>query len=155
MKKFKVGIVLLVIISLIGYVIYDTSHESIEDALIQDASISSLSSPEFIIDSISVDDIILCIYQANDGRLGYATIKYTERSFGKYSVCTNENIDQYFLHSNKVIANNYNHQGLNYMYGIVVEPENDTLDYEGHLYHLKICNYTNIKIGIFLETIDN
>lgn len=151
MKKLKIVILVLLIVMLVGYAFYDTSNESIKDALIQDASMSSLSSPESIIDSISVDNIILCIYQADDGRLGYATIKYTDRSFNKYSVCTNENIDQHFLQSNKVIVNKYTNQGFDYIYGIVVEPENTTFDYEGHLYYLKDCNYMNIRIGVFLD----
>ena len=152
MKKIKLAIVILAIISIICYLYYDTSNETIEDALIQDAATGSLSEPEYIIDSITVDDIIMCIYQTKDGRLGYSTINYKNRSYSKYIVCTNENIDKSSLRTDKTIIRNYDNMGLNYMYGIVVNPTGDRFSYNGHTHTLHICTYGNIRIGYFLET---
>ncbi len=152
MKKIKLAIVILAIISIICYLHYDTSNETIEDALIQDAATGSLSEPEYIIDSITVDDIIMCIYQTKDGRLGYSTINYKNRSYNKYIVCTNENIDKSSLRTDKTIIRNYDNMGLNYMYGIVVNPTGDSFSYNSHTHTLHICTYGNIRIGYFLET---
>lgn len=63
MKKWKIAIVILAIVGVLGYLYYDTSHETLEDALAQDAATSSLSEPESIIDSTTIEDVIMCIYQ--------------------------------------------------------------------------------------------
>ena len=79
MKKWKIAIVILAIVGVLGYLYYDTSHETLEDALAQDAATSSLSEPASIIDSTTIEDVIMCIYQTRDGRLGYSTIQYKDR----------------------------------------------------------------------------
>ena len=101
------------------------------------------------------DDIIMCIYQIKDGRLGYSTINYKNRSYNKYIVCTNENIDKSSLRTDKTIIRNYDNMGLNYMYRIVVNPTGDSFSYNSHTHTLHICTYGNIRIGYFLETSQN
>lgn len=154
MKKFRLISVVLIIAGLLGYMYYSTSNETIEDALIQDAATSSLSDPDYIIDYITVDNVIMCIYQTTDGRLGYSTINYKDRSYNKYIICTNENIDEYLINPEKPIVRNYNNMGLNYTYGIIVEPTSDNFNYNNCSYVLHTCNYKNNKIGYFLEMTD-
>lgn len=151
MKKWKLIIVILSIIGILGYMYYDTSNETVEDVLVQDAATGSLSEPDYIIDSITVDNMIMCIYQTTDGILGYSTIEYKNRSYNKYTICTNENIDGHLLNADKPIVKNYDNMGLNYVYGIVVEPSSDSFSYNNQSYTLHMCNYNNIKIGYFLE----
>lgn len=153
MKKFRLIIVVLLIVGALGYLYYDTSNETVEDVLTQDAAVGSLSAPERIIDSFTQDNVIMCIYQTTDGRLGYATIECTDRSYNKYSVCTNENIDDNMLTSQKSIVKTYNQMGFDYVYGIVVNPTGDSFSHDNNTYTLHTCNYNNIKIGCFLENL--
>ncbi|MFR2096570.1 hypothetical protein [Eubacterium sp.] len=153
MKKIKLITIILIIVGLLGYMYYNTSNETIEEVLAQDATTGSLSEPDYIIDSITVDNMIMCIYQTTDGRLGYSTINYKNRSYNKYTVCTNENIDEYLLNTDKPIVKNYDNMGLNYIYGIVVEPSSDIFEYNNQPYTLHMCDYNNMKIGYFLENI--
>ena len=152
MKKWKIAIVILAIVGVLGYLYYETSHETLEDALAQDAATSSLSEPESIIDSTTIEDVIMCIYQTRDGRLGYSTIQYKDRSYNKYTICTNENLDQTLLQPGKTMVKNYDQMGLKYTYGIVVQPTGNSLCYDNQSYQLHTCTYNNIKIGYFLET---
>lgn len=151
MKKFRLILVFLIIAGIMGYMFYSTSNETIEDVLTQDAAIGSMSAPDYIIDNITVDNVIMCIYKTTDGRLGFSTIGYGDRSYNKYTVCTNDNIDEQLLNPEKPIVRKYSHMGFNYIYGIIVEPTSDTFDYNNCSYVLHTCDYNNIKIGYFLE----
>ena len=84
--------------------------------------------------------------------MGYSTIQYKDRSYNKYTICTNENLDQNLLQPGKTMVKNYDQMGLKYTYGIVVQPTDNSLCYDKQSYQLHTCTYNNIKIGYFLET---
>ena len=60
-EKFRLIIVVLLIVGALGYLYYDTSNETVEDVLTQDAAVGSLSAPERIIDSFTQDNVIMCV----------------------------------------------------------------------------------------------
>lgn len=147
MKKARIIIPLLIIIVSVAFVFFDTSNQTIEDVINQDAATGNISPVEHEIDSIEFNNVIVYLYKAQDGRIGYATIKKDGNS---YSLCTIANIDNQMLLDKKEIIDTYSHQGLNFTYGIVVNPEDVVYEYDGNEYALNIIDTESAQIGIFL-----
>lgn len=147
MKKARIIIPLLIIIVSVAFVFFDTSNQTIEDVINQDAATGSISPVEYKIDSIEFNNVIVYLYKAQDGRFGYATIKKDGNS---YSLCTIANIDNQMLLDKKEIIDTYSHQGLNFTYGIVVNPKDVVYEYDGNEYALNIIDTESAQIGIFL-----
>lgn len=150
MKKVKIFIPFLIIIIGIGIVLIDTYNTTIEDLIYEQASIDNTSPVHSKIAEINDDDIILYLYETEDKRLGYATVKINDSIFNKYSLCSVENIDTSLI-TEKEIVHNYTEQGLNFVYGIIANSSEKTFQYENQEYELNNFEFNNITIGVFIH----
>lgn len=149
MKKAKIFVPFLIIIIGISIVFIDTYNTTIEDLIYEQASIDNTSPLNSKIAEIEDDDIILYLYETEDMRLGYATIKINDSIFNKYSLCSVENIDSSLIEK-KGIEHHYTEQGLNFSYGVIANPSEEYYQYEGRKYKLNIFDFNNITIGAFI-----
>ena len=150
MKKAKIIIPLIVIVLSIGFVLFDSANASVEEAINLDASTGSTSAIDTVICQKEVNDIILCIYETDDGRFGYATVKDSNSLFNRYSICTIGNIDKSSLSNGKEIIEKYDKQNVDFTYGIIFNPNSEIYEYDGHSYFLTMCSYSDFNIGIFI-----
>lgn len=149
MKKAKIFIPFLIIIIGVSIVFIDTYQTTIEDIIYEQASIDNTSPVNSKLAEIEDGNIILYLYETEDSRLGYATIKVNDSLFNKYSLCTVENIDSSLIEKNEII-HNYTEQGLNFSYGVIFNPTDKYFQYNGNNYELNNFDFNNITIGVFL-----
>lgn len=148
-EKTKIFIPIFIIIIGISIVLADTYNTTIEDLIYEQASTDNTSPVHSKIAEIEDDGIILYLYETEDMRLGYATVKINDSIFNKYSLCSVENVDISLI-KEKEIIHNYTEQGLNFNYGIIANPSEKYYQYEGEKYELNIFDFNNITIGVFI-----
>lgn len=151
MKKIKILIPIIIVLIGIGIVICDEANITVEDVINQQSAIDNTSPVESMIGKAESGDVSVYLYYTEDNRYGYATIKENDSFTAKFSLCSVENIDTELLEKNESIVRNYNKQELDFIYGITVNPENDTFIYENQEYRLSIFDCGDIKIGIFIK----
>lgn len=151
MKYLKIIVPLFIAIALVVSVFAESKNATYEDVIEQYSADSHYSAVEQKYGTVEFGDIVVYLYKAKNGNFGYATIKCDNNSvFNKYSVCTLLNIDNSELLKEEVLVDDYNHQGLNFTCGVVVNPKSETYNYNNENINLEIVTCENITVGVFL-----
>lgn len=150
MNKTKILIPIIIVLIGIGIVICDEANITVEDVIFQQSAIDNTSPVEHIIGTAKSGNLGIYLYFTEDNRIGYATIKENDSLFNKYSLCTVENISEELLINKKEIYQQYNEQQLDFYYGIIVNPQSDSIVYENQSFDLEIMDCNEYKIGIFI-----
>lgn len=151
MKKAKIFIPVLIVLIGIGIVVFDESNTTVEDVIYQQSAIDNTSPVDKMIGKVQSGDVSLYVYFTEDNRIGFSTIKENSSFYNKYSLCSVENISKELLISRKEIIGQYNEQQLDFNYGIIANPQNDTIDYNGQSYDLEILECDGLTLGVFLH----
>lgn len=151
-KKIKLIIPVVIIALSIGYLLLSSTNMTVEDTINDYADTGSMSHVENMISEIQNDNgNILCVFETEANGFGYATLKDNKRNYNNYSVCTIGNIDDKLIKDGELVMERYDKQKTDFVYGVIVNPDDTTVTYNGKSYELSIVNYKNYKIGIFIE----
>lgn len=151
MKKVKILLPIIIIVLSLGFVVFDSANNSIEDAINIESETGSTSPVKTVIGKSEDNDVIIYIYKTEDNRFGYATVKDSKSLFNRYSVCTIGNIDESLLYSGKEIIEKYDKQNLNFTYGILFDPNDEVYEYKGNSYTLTMYEGFGYNIGVFVS----
>lgn len=157
MKRNIFLVVALVLVVAVGaaIVFIDTANDTVEDVILYQSGLDNTSPVQSIIGSVQSNDIAVYIYWTEDGRFGCAAIKENASAFSRYSLCeVSDMLPAALLETGELTAH-YAQQNLDFVYGVIANPESDTYIYEDEEYSLTLFDCGEFSAGLFLRDLAN